>query len=79
MAKEDIVRLEKFIHRVALSIAGDFHEVRKSITDLSTKIDVRFDVVEQKIERMDRRLDDQIEARHKLGDRLSIVERKLKM
>jgi hypothetical protein len=33
----------------------------------------------EKIERLDRRLDGEIETRHKLGDRLSKVETKLKI
>lgn len=93
MAEKDFARLEQFIHRIALSIAHDFGEVRKSIGHLADRIsvlekrvddgfkrvDVRFDVVEGKIDALDRRIDEEIEARHKLGDRLSKVEVKLKI
>jgi len=84
MAEKDFARLEQFIHRIALSIAQDFGEVRKSLATLSDdvgtlekRMDTRFDVVEGKLDAFDRRLDREIEARHKLDDRISRVETKL--
>ena len=93
MIDKDITRLHKFLHSMALSIAEDFHAVRKSITTLSDRVgmlqnrvdegfkrvDARFDVVEGKIERLAHNLDEEVERRHKLGDQLSKIEAKLKL
>jgi hypothetical protein len=86
MSDKDIARLHKFLHTMALSIVEDFHAVRKSILALDKRmddgfkrVDARFDVVEGKIERLARNLDEEVERRQRLGDRLSKVETKLKI
>jgi len=82
MPDKNIARLEKFLHSMAVSIAQDFHAVRKSISilgdrvgELENRLEVRFDVVEGKIERVARQLDDEAEMRHQLGERVSKIEK----
>jgi hypothetical protein len=69
--------VEKHIDALARSTEREFRDLHHSINYRFERAHEQLDTIEGKIGAFARRVDDEVEQRHKLGDRLSKVEERL--
>ncbi len=69
--------LEKQIDALARSTEREFREVHHSMNYLSERETSHFEILQGKVDGINRRMDVEVESRSKLADRLSNVEERL--
>jgi len=69
--------LQKQIDTLARGMQREFRDLHHAVNYLSEKIQRRFEVLEGKVDSVIRRMDNEVEERAQLADRLSKVEEKV--
>ena len=71
--EEGLAHVNRLIETLANTCAREFTAIHEHFT----KVDSRLDVIEGKMEGFARRIDDEVEHRHALGERVAKLEQSI--